>query len=426
MIFTSNVNVYGTDWKKVEEDYKAKREKAIKTGPPDCYVVRTGNKLIIFDSRPELGIGVHEFDQEVIGNLKKANIRFIRTTMYWCLVENITEKGKYNQAELEKWDKRMDLLQKNKIIPLIVVHGNAPGCSFANRVESYNRFADFMKFVVSRYKYIRYWELWNEMDTSFTDLFGAGVNGDLIPMKERGKHYAEMLKLVYPVIKEANPEAIVLAGGSASGTTDFQEGIYEGGGKDYFDIMGIHTYGVPLQWSFVLTGIKLQEAMQKHGDGTKPIWNTEFGIDAGNFVAAWGLPEGDQGEYFDRLQKEEIAECIEFNLKSGLFQKILPYQYAAGNERQVDALKEVRLPAGMTLDDYGFGFMRKDGKTPRPVFQYIINTNPNGRAGLEAERTVTIPLIADNGKVKKIKVKVRSNYPLHTEPVYTKVTAGKL
>src|ERR1035437_5750450 len=138
MISTFNFNAYGADWKKVEEDYQAKKAKAIAKDPPDCYVVRTGNKLIIFDSRPELGIGVHEFDQEVIDNLKKANIRFIRTTMYWYNVENTTEKGKYNQAELERWDKRIDLLQKNKIIPLIVVHGNAPGCSFANRVESYS------------------------------------------------------------------------------------------------------------------------------------------------------------------------------------------------------------------------------------------------------------------------------------------------
>ena len=54
------------------------------------------------------------------------------------------------------------------IVAEIVVHGNAPGCSFANRTNSYKRFADFMAFVVKRYSYVRYWEPWNEMDSGFT------------------------------------------------------------------------------------------------------------------------------------------------------------------------------------------------------------------------------------------------------------------
>jgi len=40
---------------------------------------------------------------------------------------------------------------------------------------------------------------------SFTDLFGA--NDPKVPLRQRGRMYAEMLKLAYPAIKSANPRA---------------------------------------------------------------------------------------------------------------------------------------------------------------------------------------------------------------------------
>ena len=59
-----------------------------------------------------------------------------------------------------------------------------------------------------------------------------------------------MLKLVYPAIKQANPNAVVLTGGLTD-WGEFPKGIYAGGGRDYFDVMNIHTYGMPLPWGFV-------------------------------------------------------------------------------------------------------------------------------------------------------------------------------
>jgi beta-glucosidase/6-phospho-beta-glucosidase/beta-galactosidase len=227
------------DWRKVEADYKATKERLEKQGPPACYVTQTRGQALIFDSRPEFGIGMHGFDQKVADNLKRANIRLVRQTMYWYAVEKTTEPGKYDEAALRAWDRRIELYQKNGLIPEIVVHGNAPGCSFANRRDSYRRFARFMAFVAKRYPYVRYWELWNEMDVAFTDLFGAGVRPE-VPLRERGKYYAEMLNLVYPAIKQANPNAVVLTGGLTD-WGEFPKGIYAGGGRDYFDVMNIHT-----------------------------------------------------------------------------------------------------------------------------------------------------------------------------------------
>uniref|UniRef100_A0A7C4GEJ7 Archease n=1 Tax=candidate division WOR-3 bacterium TaxID=2052148 RepID=A0A7C4GEJ7_UNCW3 len=52
-----------------------------------------------------------------------------------------------------------------------------------------------------------------------------------------------------------------------------------------------------------------------------------------------------------------------------MYQKTLAYQLHAGNEIKVDA--PGRLPAGMTLDDFGFGLLRSDGRTPRPAFDWL-------------------------------------------------------
>ena len=89
--------------------------------------------------------------------------------------------------------------------------GNAPGVNWTNREEGYKRFARFMGDMARRYPQVRYWELWNEMDGGFTDLFGAG-RAD-VSMRERGKLYAKMLQVVYPQIRKANPDAWVLVGG---------------------------------------------------------------------------------------------------------------------------------------------------------------------------------------------------------------------
>ena len=95
-----------------------------------------------------------------------------------------------------------------------------------------------------------------------------------------------------------------------------------------------------------------------------------------NFVGAWGYPhDGGQedGPTLDRLMVEQWTACLEAAAKYGIYQKIIPYQFAAGNERDDDhqIAKKIRLPEGQTIDDYGFGLVRRDGKTPRPVYDWL-------------------------------------------------------
>lgn len=66
--------------------------------------------------------------------------------------------------------------------------------------------------------------------------------------------YVELLQVVYPMVKTANPDVQVLAGalaptilpaGSPDGMNDLEylQQMYEAGAKRYFDLLAIHAYG---------------------------------------------------------------------------------------------------------------------------------------------------------------------------------------
>jgi len=332
---------------------------------------------------------MHEMPDEQIALVRALGIRLVRHTMYWNQIENAEQPGAYAPQALAEWDDLVRRCDAQGIVLEVVVHGNAPGVSYAEREAGYRRFARFMGDMARRYPSIRYWELWNEMDVGFTDLFGAQAG---IPLAERGKLYAQMLKLVSPAIREANPQAVVLTGGMTD-TQDFPRGIYEGGGRGFFDVMNVHTYGVPVWWSFVGRGLRVRSIMNEFGDADKPPWNTEFGIDAGNLIGAWGYPHdqgGNDAEALDRMHLEQWRKCIELAQEIGLYSRILPYQFAAGNERDDDGqiATKAQLPAGLTIHDFGFGIVRADGRTPRPTYEWLRAQELNAGLGPDGPRTV--------------------------------------
>jgi len=333
-------------------------------GPGGYGVLRMGGgDLMVWDQRVELGMGSHSIDEHSLQMIKDLGIRLVRYTMYWDSIEAGREK-------LNDWDKDIARCERMGMHLVIVVHRGPPELVFANREEGYRRFAEFMAKMAARYQYVRYWELWNEMDVDFTDLFGAFQKD--VPMRQRGKYYAEMLRLAYPAIKRANPKAFVLTGGM-SDCLEFPTGIYEGGGKDYFDIMNIHTYGLPIVWAFIGRGLAARQVMEDHGDADKPLWNTEFGIDAGNIIRAWGIPDvKDHGKYLDDTMIAQWKECLDAARRYRLYQKVLPYQFHAESGGLPEETKaKLHLPEGNTIDDYGYGIVRRDGKTPRPVYDWL-------------------------------------------------------
>ena len=137
------------------------------------------------------------------------------------------------------------------------------------RDDKIQAFADFMYDVVLRYSYppynVKYWELGNEPDVdpgSVDPDSVYGCWGDQNDDYYGGGTYAEILKAVYPRVKQANPDAQLVIGGllldcdpinppKISQDSDakkdcrssrYLEGILEAGGGDYFDGVSFHAY----------------------------------------------------------------------------------------------------------------------------------------------------------------------------------------
>jgi hypothetical protein len=152
------------------------------------------------------------------------------------------------------------------------------------------RFADFGRFAATfaaRYRdKVSYVIIWNEPNLALEW-------GYQPPDPQK---YTAMLAAVYPLVKEANPEALVLAGalaptlappGSDAGMSDlhFLQGMYDAGAADYFDILAIHAYGWhfspdepadPEVINFRRTEL-LRAIMERNGDGHKQAMITEGG-----------------------------------------------------------------------------------------------------------------------------------------------------
>jgi len=189
--------------------------------------------------------------------------------------------------------------------------------------EKIGAFAAFMHDAVIRYSQppfnVKYWELGNEPDVdpalvSSDSQFGCW--GDPADAYYGGGYYAGMLKIVYPAIKAADPEAQVLVGGLLllcdpvnppenrgepevkmdCSPANFFEGVLRNGGGDYFDGVSFHAYDYYFDvfgkygngsWrsSWKTTGpvliaktLFLRSLLAQYGYSDKYLMNTELAI----------------------------------------------------------------------------------------------------------------------------------------------------
>jgi hypothetical protein len=238
-----------------------------------------------------------------IQDAKNASNYWVRWGIFdWSKIEEV--QGDYNWSVLPE-QLIMDTAGKGmKIIGIIKnvpAWAQIPGGKICGPINSanLNDFADFVTRLVQRYKgSVHYWELGNEPDVDpdeiFVDFSQFGCWGDSTDPYYGGGYYAEMLKIVYPAIKAADPNAKVLIGGllldcDPTNPPDhkdclpsrFFEGILRNSGAPYFDIVSFHGY--------------------PYYDGTRPVdetfvsWQARGGVVAGKVdflrevMAAFGV-----------------------------------------------------------------------------------------------------------------------------------------
>lgn len=180
------------------------------------------------------GKGVVELNLE---SLQRAGIDAIRDEVGWSSVER--EKGQLKMPE--RFDTYVrQAAARNLNVLLILDYANQfyDDGDRPRSPEAIEAFCKYSEFVVRHFgKGVGLYEVWNEWD------IGIGMPE---PYRKGGspEDYVKLLKAVYPRIKAANPETIVMAGGSTSGGVKkgWLEGIVKLGALDYCDAVSIHSY----------------------------------------------------------------------------------------------------------------------------------------------------------------------------------------
>jgi len=199
--------------------------------------------------------------------MKDAGIYWDRLEIWWHVVE--PEQGKFDWSYYDKVARFYREHGINGMVILCYSSAWSNGCPPTDDAER-KRYANYVYQTVCRYKdTFKVWEIWNEPN---------------IPTFWRVpdvKGYTLLLKEAYKAAKRADPECTVLAACTSGPGNDFIAGIYENGGRGYFDAISIHPYsmaGGPVSQRLDRIYRILKEIIRsKNGGKTVPLWVTEIG-----------------------------------------------------------------------------------------------------------------------------------------------------
>jgi VCBS repeat-containing protein len=221
--------------------------------------------------------------------LKADGVDSIRILIPWAGVE--ATNGVYNWSAIDRMvnsatARDMTVLGMVDTTPLWAgVPGGAP---LSAAPADPQEFAQFMGALATRYAgEIGAYEIWNE------------PNGyQFWSPSPNAAAYTALLKAAYPVIKAADPDAVVIAAGLGSvisfgsltiDPVTYLQQMYASGAAGYFDAVAFHPYLYTKMFSTPSPypsapnnqAEAMHEIMVANGDGAKAIWATEYGQPAG-------------------------------------------------------------------------------------------------------------------------------------------------
>ena len=254
------------------------------------------------------GVGMEAIaDSNRLDLVVDANLDWARVAgMYWSAVEPVKGDG-------YKWENVADLSTqltnaKNAGIQPILVINSTPAWAQLHagyscgpmQTQYYDEFGAFLAAVVQRYSNspynVRHFEIWNEPDIDRSLVpqnAGYGCWGDKNDSYYGGRTYGNMLKVVYPLMKAANPNAQVLLGGllldcdprnppagSDCKPAKFLEGILVAGAKNSFDIVNFHAYDYynPVYDTFGNTNWKTGKLLNEPAGTLVPVISAKLGF----------------------------------------------------------------------------------------------------------------------------------------------------
>ncbi|MBA3470813.1 MAG: hypothetical protein H0T53_14340 [Herpetosiphonaceae bacterium] len=197
-----------------------------------------------------------------------ANASLVRyNAIAWSEVE--ATQGVRRWAAVASREAELRAFGERNLSSIVIIRGTpdwaqaVPGAACgAIKPAALDAFADFVYETVQRYSVppynVKYWEFGNEPDVDPALIDGSSIFGCWGDAKDAyygGGHYAEMLKRVYPMVKRADPAAVVISGGllldcdptlqsqaTPCVSGKFLEGMLRNGGGDVVDVISYHAY----------------------------------------------------------------------------------------------------------------------------------------------------------------------------------------
>ncbi len=352
-----------------------------------------------------------------VAQLQDAGVKWVRANIAWTSGEPVT-KGQFHAGNFSQYDYAISKARAAGINVLIPVADGVPcwasgdpnkNCSTGTwsklyHPANYQDYADFMVYVVNRYKTmgVHSFEVWNEPNHSY--FWPSGVDAS---------EYVKMLKATYPAIKQTDPNSVVLMGGLSKNDYNYLQQLYAAGGGAYFDIANVHPYTGSVDptvcWNQSGTNKKALDAfcgieevratMTANGDSAKEMWLTEFGWST--CACAYGVSEVQQADYLNKaFAKLEtytyVKKAFLYNFRNEYWSNdnVASWNANTGLMRVNYSQK----PAYDAYKSYGAGIAASDTTAPVVKITSPVQGSTVGR-NVNVNATAT-----DNVKVTKMEV----------------------
>ncbi len=168
------------------------------------------------------------------------------------------------------------------------------------------RFLDYVDWITKKFKgKVKYYEVWNEPN-------GENFNY----LKASPEQYAALLKKVYPIIKQNDPDAKVVGMAIANTGADFTRAALNAGAGDYMDVASFHPYVFNSDFSLARyknTISTVRRIYTQCGYPDMPFLFTEMGVSAWPESGLWPdeLHAGAQMvQMYAASQAEQLAEAV--------------------------------------------------------------------------------------------------------------------
>lgn len=226
---------------------------------------------------------------EHLDRVKSLGLKWVRRGFIWESIEKT--KGVY---DFERWDKFIKNCSDRGLSVIACMAFSNAIYGHAKDEPGTTAYANYAAALAERYKdYDVMWEIWNEPNTmTFWGKHGGVGNSD-----RYAEEYTNLVKVVVPAMKKANPNCIILAGSVSNMWSESYKWMgYCFGNHGMldidWDIWSVHPYGLKAPEDYIDAYSYSRGLMKSAGGKTDRLWiNSERGFPVGK---AEGWAGGDE------------------------------------------------------------------------------------------------------------------------------------